>query len=159
MKKKRLHLALAAIAFAALSNAPSTAHAATHISHDRSMIVFKSPTCGCCSAWVQIMIKAGFQVEVRDTDNMESLKNMAGIPEDYWACHSAKIGRYIIEGHVPVAAIEKLLADQSEELGIAVPGMPMGAPGMGDDPDAAYDVLVISKTPQDQENVYMRIGQ
>ncbi|MBZ0216549.1 MAG: DUF411 domain-containing protein, partial [Fimbriimonadaceae bacterium] len=91
-------------------------------------------------------------------EDMDSLKKMAAIPEPYWACHSAKIGRYIVEGHVPVEAIERLIAENSDIRGIAVPGMPMGAPGMGNDSDAKYEVLVINNSAPDAATVYMRVG-
>jgi hypothetical protein len=105
------------------------------------MSVVKSPTCGCCSAWVAIAEGMGYEVEATDLDDMAEAKRAAGVPEPLWACHTAEIAGYVVEGHVPFEAIERLLEERPEIDGIAVPGMPMGSPGMGDDPTAVYDVI------------------
>jgi len=159
MYKKRYQAVLAAFSMILLLTGASSGMAAPAEPPDRSMTVFKSPTCGCCAAWAELMTKAGFQVEIRDIEDMDVLKKMAAIPEPYWACHSAKLGAFIIEGHVPLAAIEKLLRETPDIRGIAVPGMPMGAPGMGGDPEASYDVLAILDTAEDGKSVYMRMGE
>lgn len=105
--------------------------------------VFKSPTCGCCSMWVDHMRAAGFEVETTDTDDMISVKVDAGLPLQLQSCHTAFIGDYVFEGHMPAATIAKFLAEAPDAKGLAVPGMPIGSPGMemGDRKDP-YDVLV-----------------
>jgi len=108
--------------------------------------VLKSPTCGCCAGWVEHVRQAGFQVEVRDVDQDElwALKDRLQITSDLSACHTATIGDYFVEGHVPASDIERLLAERPTARGLTVPGMPMSAFGMGG-PGAggAYDTLLI----------------
>ena len=106
-----------------------------------AMAVAKSPTCGGCSAWVAIAEGLGYEVEATDVADMAAVKAEAGMPEALRACHTARIEGYVVEGHVPFEAVEKLLAERPDVAGIAVPGMPMGSPGMGDDPAAVYDVI------------------
>ncbi|UIJ71206.1 DUF411 domain-containing protein [Aurantimonas sp. HBX-1] len=115
--------------------------APAHADHaDRHMTVIKSPTCGCCEAWVAIARKHGFDVDTEDTDELGPAKQLAGVPGELQSCHTARIGGYVVEGHVPMAAIDRLLAERPNIRGIAVPGMPIGSPGMGDDPQARFSV-------------------
>lgn len=94
--------------------------------------VFKSPTCGCCSAWIDHIRAAGFAVEARDVDReaLWQLKAGAGITPDLASCHTAFVDGYVVEGHVPAADLERLLLERPDALGLAVPGMPIGSPGM-----------------------------
>lgn len=92
--------------------------------------VYKTPWCGCCTAWVDHMRDAGFEVRVTELDDLEPLKSAHGIPTDLASCHTALIGGYAIEGHVPAADVARLLKERPEAAGLAVPGMPMGSPGM-----------------------------
>lgn len=96
----------------------------------RQVVVYKSPLCGCCGGWVEYMEKHGYAVEVHDLDDVEAVKQKLGVPAEHWSCHTATIGEYVVEGHVPVEAIEKLFAEKPPVAGIASPGMPMGSPGM-----------------------------
>jgi len=96
----------------------------------QQMVVHKSPTCGCCSAWVDHMRAAGFQVEVRETDNLHPIKERVGVPLGKGSCHTAEIGGYFIEGHVPAEDVKRLLAQKPDAKGLVVPGMPAGSPGM-----------------------------
>ncbi|MGJ3261884.1 MAG: DUF411 domain-containing protein [Salinarimonas sp.] len=100
------------------------------VAAERTMVVHKDPLCGCCTAWAEQMEDAGFVVEERPTSLMAQIKAALGVPDDLVSCHTAEIDGYVIEGHVPVAAIEALLAQRPDADGIAVPGMPMGSPGM-----------------------------
>jgi len=111
-------------------------------SDNHVMTVFKSPTCGCCGNWVERIRAAGFKVNVTNTDNLDAVKKMASIPSHLQSCHTAKIDGYIVEGHVPVDVIRKLLKERPEIRGISVPGMPTGSPGMeyGDEREA-FDVV------------------
>lgn len=106
----------------------SPAHAAP--AKAQQMVVHKSPTCGCCSAWVDHMRAAGFQVEVRETDNLHPIKERVGVPLGKGSCHTAQIGGYFIEGHVPAEDVKRLLAQKPDAKGLVVPGMPAGSPGM-----------------------------
>jgi hypothetical protein len=111
-----------------------------------TLFVAKSPTCGCCGAWVEHMRAAGFEVEVSnvDQDALYALKSRLGIVDEHASCHTARIGGYFVEGHVPSDDVKRLLAERPEALGLAVPGMPIGSPGMemGSERDA-YDTLLV----------------
>ena len=92
--------------------------------------VYKSPSCGCCGAWVDHMRSAGFRVEVADITDLSPIKNKLGVFPELWSCHSAVIDGYVIEGHVPAREVIRLLRDRPKAIGLAVPGMPIGSPGM-----------------------------
>src|SRR6056297_475789 len=96
------------------------------------MEVFKSPTCGCCSAWIEHMSRAGFSVDARDVDQeaLYVLKARSGITPDLASCHTAFVDGFVVEGHVPAADIERLLTERPDAIGLSVPGMPIGSPGM-----------------------------
>lgn len=110
------------------------------------MEVFKSTTCGCCSAWVDHMISAGFETQARDVDqeSLGATKARAGITPELSSCHTAFIDGYFIEGHVPAGDVQRFLSERPNALGLTVPGMPIGSPGMemGNQRDA-YDTLVV----------------
>jgi hypothetical protein len=106
-----------------------------------TLVVYKTPTCGCCKGWVQSMEKAGFKVETHDLPDLASIKHAAGVPDSLQACHTARIGGYVVEGHVPAADIRRLLAERPDIAGIAAPGMPMGSPGMEGAYADHYDVI------------------
>lgn len=95
-----------------------------------AMVVHKSPSCGCCLAWADQMQAAGFAVELRDVDDVSPIKQALGVPASSASCHTAEVGGYFIEGHVPAADIRRLLDEQPDARGLAVPGMPVGSPGM-----------------------------
>ncbi len=109
-----------------------------------TVTVFKSPTCGCCSMWVEHLEASGFTVDARDRDDMTAVKDSLGLPSDLASCHTGVVDGYVIEGHVPAQHIAQLLDERPDVLGLSVPGMPIGSPGMerGDRVDP-YDVLVV----------------
>ena len=92
--------------------------------------VVKTPTCGCCNGWIAHMRQAGFQVRARDVPDTTPYARRLGVPDDLRSCHTASVGGYAVEGHVPAADIRRLLNARPQAAGIAVPGMPMGSPGM-----------------------------
>jgi hypothetical protein len=94
------------------------------------MSVYKSPSCGCCSLWVDYMRKNGFDPKVQDVDNIGALKLKLGVREEFSSCHTTEVGGYIVEGHVPVEVVQRMLKERPKIAGITVPGMPMGSPGM-----------------------------
>ena len=106
--------------------------------------VYKTPTCGCCTKWIDSLRAAGFEVEATNMSDLTALKAMNGVPEQLSSCHTAIVAGYVIEGHVPAADLARLLAEKPKIAGLTVPGMPMGSPGM-EHPDPsrheAYDVL------------------
>lgn len=106
--------------------------------------VYKSPTCGCCGDWVSHLEQNHFKVEAINTDNMQAIKEQAGIPPGKGSCHTAHVDGYVVEGHVPARDIQRLLDEKPDARGLTVPGMPVGSPGMemGDRKDP-YKVLLI----------------
>jgi hypothetical protein len=116
--------------------------------------VFKSPTCGCCANWVKHLQQHGFKTEVTETDSLPEIKAKNKIPERVQSCHTALVDGYVIEGHVPAADVQRLLKERPAVSGLAVPGMPVGSPGM-EVPNMkpqAYDVIAFDK--QGQLRVY-----
>jgi hypothetical protein len=110
------------------------------------VVVYKSPTCGCCQNWAEHMQAAGFPVETRDTENLDAIKTEVGVPFGQGSCHTARIGDYFVEGHVPADDVKRLLAERPDALGLTVPGMPVGSPGMEQgDAREPYDVLLVAK--------------
>jgi hypothetical protein len=109
-----------------------------------ALTVYKSASCGCCGKWVEHVEKHGFTVKVVNVDDVKAVKTRAGIPDKLASCHTSLVGGYVVEGHVPAADIRKLLAQKPKAKGIAVAGMPMGAPGMehGDHREPFETVLI-----------------
>ena len=104
-----------------------------------AMTVYRDPSCGCCEAWAEIARKAGYPVRVVDHQDMPAIKRHHGVPEALASCHTAIVGGYAVEGHVPLADVARLLKERPAGIrGIAVPGMPRGSPGM-EMPDGAKD--------------------
>ncbi|MGZ8136413.1 MAG: DUF411 domain-containing protein [Methylococcaceae bacterium] len=102
----------------------------TNTSKPVSAVVYRSPTCGCCEKWVEHLKQNNFAVEDIVTDDIQAIKNKYGVSQDMASCHTAIVDGYVIEGHVPADAITKLLKTRPDIVGIAVPGMPAGTPGM-----------------------------
>lgn len=140
MQKLFVAGALAAILFAG-----QPAHSADHVA---SVEVWKSPSCGCCNGWVDHLRQAGHTVKTNDTASgiLAKIKQQAGLGPDLQSCHTAKVGGYVIEGHVPAEDVQRLLAEKPDAIGLTVPGMPVGSPGMeyGDDKEP-YEVLLVKK--------------
>ena len=114
------------------------------------MVVSKDPNCRCCSGWVEHVRASGFPVETIETSDLAPIKQRLGVPPDLAACHTAEIGGYAIEGHVPAAAINRLLSERPAAKGLAVPGMPVGSPGMEvpGSPNEVYDVILFGPAGQ-----------
>lgn len=141
-RRHALHLLAAAAGMAAL---PAMAAAPAKI----AMEVWKDPNCGCCKDWIALMEQAGFAVKVHDVGN-SAVRAKLGLPTRLGSCHTALVGGYLVEGHVPAADVHKLLKQKPKALGITVPGMPIGSPGM-DGPEYGgrkdpYDVLLVTKS-------------
>lgn len=121
--------------------------------------VHKSPTCGCCSAWVEHMRGAGFEVDVVDTEDLETIRKAVGVPAGKASCHTAQVDGYFVEGHVPAADVVRLLRERPAAKGLTVPGMPIGSPGM-EIPSGLvqpYSVLLVGEGGSTRE--YSRHGQ
>jgi hypothetical protein len=110
--------------------------------------VYRSEGCGCCAKWAEYLKQNGFEVRLHNLSmpRLSRLKAKAGVREKFASCHTAKVGGYVIEGHVPVEDIKRLLADRPKAVGLSVPGMPIGSPGMeaGDDKEP-YEVLLLKR--------------
>jgi hypothetical protein len=124
---------------------PALARAASDGSSE--LEVYKSPKCGCCKYWIRHLEANGFKVKAHDVDNLAVRRQQLGMPKQYASCHTARIAGYAIEGHVPAADIKRLLTERPQAIGLAVPNMPVGTPGM-DGPAYkgrrdAYEVLLV----------------
>lgn len=110
------------------------------------MIVTRDPNCGCCGSWVTHVKAAGFLVDVIEIPDVAPLKTRLGVPDALASCHTAEIGGYVIEGHVPAEAIRRLLVEKPKVTGLAVAGMPLGSPGMevAGQPPETYEVMIFS---------------
>jgi hypothetical protein len=112
------------------------------------IVVNKDPNCGCCTAWVEHLRGAGFEPHVNELSDLAPLKKRLAVPPALSSCHTAEVEGYVIEGHVPASAIRRLLAERPSAIGLAVPGMPIGSPGMEvpGSPDETYDVVLFGPT-------------
>lgn len=124
--------ALAALVIAACGNAKAKLPL---------VVVYKSPTCGCCEKWMDHMRSAGFQVKVSEVQDVEPMKRRHNVPEDARSCHTALVDGYVVEGHVPAEDVIRMLDTRPDIDGIATPGMPMGSPGMEGDRRDSYTVV------------------
>ncbi|RYD17012.1 MAG: DUF411 domain-containing protein [Lysobacteraceae bacterium] len=123
------------------------------------VVVTKSPTCGCCHLWVEHMQKAGFEVEVHDVQDINLAKERVGVPYGKGSCHTAEVGGYFVEGHVPAEDVKRLLVEKPDAKGLAVPGMPAGSPGM-EMPDGRVQPYVVELVARDgSTSVFAHHGQ
>jgi hypothetical protein len=105
------------------------------------IVVHKDPNCGCCGDWAEHLKRAGFPVRIVETAELDAVRARLGVPAELAACHTAEMDGYLIEGHVPASAIVRLLKERPDAKGLAVPGMPLGSPGMGGPPEV-YEVVL-----------------
>ena len=110
-----------------------------------TMIVYKDPDCGCCAFWNDHMKAAGFALQIKDTHDLAMVKASIGVPPRLQSCHTGVVGGYWVEGHVPADLVKKLLAEKPAIAGLAVPGMPVGSPGMEGTPPERYDILAVGR--------------
>lgn len=151
MPQRRQFLRHAAAVAAAAAFGPALAAPAQPL-----VEVWKSPSCGCCQAWIDHLQTNGFQVKAHDVPGPADYREKFGLAAQYGSCHTAKVQGYVLEGHVPASEIRRLLKERPQALGLAVPGMPVGSPGMevqGGRVDA-YDVLLV--TQDNHATVYQR---
>lgn len=119
-----------------------------------AMTVFKDPNCGCCGAWVDHVRANGFEAEVRSEPAINRVKARLGVPNDLASCHTATINGFVLEGHVPAETIERLLRERPAVVGIAVPGMPIGSPGMEAPGQPPEPFKVIGFGPDGRRSVF-----
>ena len=116
------------------------------------VVVYKTPTCGCCSKWVDHLKEAGFTVNATDLDDLTHIKEQFGVASQHRSCHTAVVGGYVVEGHVPSDVVKRMLSEKPDIAGIAVPGMPIGSPGMemeGRAPER-YNVIAFDRSGSTQ---------
>lgn len=106
--------------------------------------VFKSASCGCCGAWVEHLRKNGFQVRTHDVGDVPAARKRLGMPDRLGSCHTARVAGYLVEGHVPANDIRRLLREKPKALGLAVPSMPPGSPGMESERPVPYATLLVA---------------
>jgi len=132
------------VLFVGCSAGPSSPDIATltQVAQASEITVFRSPTCGCCGKWVEHMKTFGFQVQDNITEDMDAIEQQYGVPDKLRSCHTAIANGYVIEGHIPAEDVARLLNEKPDISGIAVPGMPVGSPGMeSGDYVEPYEVL------------------
>ncbi len=122
----RMHRRHAILALGSALLLPGTARA----ENKPLVTMYNDPSCGCCSGWLEHLTEAGFPTKAIEESRMDAVKQRLGVPHELWSCHTALIDGYVIEGHVPVAAIAKLLTERPVVKGLSAPGMPQGSPGM-----------------------------
>src|SRR5262245_55382030 len=107
-----------------------------------AVTVHRDPSCDCCSAWIEHLQQAGFAAKVVETRDVDAVKRRLGVPAELASCHTAEVQGYVVEGHVPAPAIRRLLAERPQAVGLAVPGMPIGSPGMEGGAPETYEVVL-----------------
>ncbi len=143
------------VATTASQPAPRPADTNSSIQDLTPITVYKSPTCGCCNAWIEHLEANGFTVQSEDRDDMQVIKDQHGVPRELHSCHTAIVDNYVIEGHVPADDIKRLLAETPDLAGLSAPGMPQKSPGMQPPglPPSGYDVVAFAA--DGETSVYM----
>ncbi len=136
------------LAFAALL---ATSLTPVHAGEARKALLYKNPQCGCCEGYADYLRRNGFQVEVKPTNDLAEISRKAGIPAEFQGCHTTFIDGYVVDGHVPVKTVEKLLTQRPDIAGIALPGMPMGSPGMVGEKTEPFTIYAIPKDGKQPE--------
>jgi hypothetical protein len=112
-----------------------------HAQYATTMTVYMSPACGCCEEWQKRMRASGFRLEIHKLGDVTPMKQKLGVAESLWSCHTATLGDYVLEGHVPASDVKRLLRERTKVKGLAVPGMVAGSPGMEQGPPQRYATL------------------
>jgi hypothetical protein len=120
------------------------------------IVVYKSASCGCCAKWVDYLRANGFAPVVHDEEDLDAIKDEMGVPKAVRSCHTAVLGRYVVEGHVPVADLQRLLKERPAVVGLAAPGMPKSSPGMAEPGGSAEPYAVVSFTRDGKTTVFAR---
>ena len=116
-----------------------------HAQYAKTMTVYMSPACGCCEEWLKHLRASGFRLEIHKLGDVTPMKQKLGVPESLWSCHTATVGDYVIEGHVPASDVKRLLRERTKLKGLAVPGMVAGSPGMEQGPPQPYATLAFDE--------------
>jgi hypothetical protein len=140
---RRSFTLLLIVLVAVLAGCARVAPPSGDVSATRVATMYRSPTCTCCHEYEAILRKAGWVVDVVEIEDTASFKGEHGIPQEAWSCHTTIVDSYVVEGHVPLAAIDELLERGPAIDGIALPGMPAGSPGMGGEPEGPFVVFAL----------------
>jgi hypothetical protein len=133
-------------AFVLMAGAASLPITPPLAAEDQVITVHKDPNCGCCTGWISHLQAAGFSVRTMQTADLDAVKMRLGVPADLAACHTAQVAGYLVEGHVPAVALKRFLAEKPGAAGLAVPGMPVGSPGMEGANPQPYEVVLFGPT-------------
>lgn len=144
MERREFVMLLAATASAPALLISRNARAAPPI----QATLYKNPQCSCCEGYAQYLEKSGFKVDVKPTNDLAEISRNAGVPEDLEGCHTMFVGDYVVDGHVPVDVIRKLLAEKPAIAGITLPGMPSGSPGMTGSKTETWTIYAVTKDGQ-----------
>ena len=147
-------LSIFSVAFIAFTPALQVFTDAAHANPQLEIKVVKRPSCGCCTGWVEHLKSNGFKTSVTESRQLRAIRAQLGVPKGLASCHTAQIEGYVIEGHVPASAIKRLLVERPNATGLAVPGMPIGSPGMEGGTPETYDVILFSKNRQQSYGQY-----
>ncbi len=126
------------------------------VAEGTKMTVYKSPYCGCCGEWVAYLRRRGMAVTVVQKEDMNPIKELAGVPESLASCHTAMVDGYVVEGHVPISAIGRMLSERPQIRGIALPGMPSGSPGMSGAKEEPFVIFALAQKAGSPPSVYMK---
>lgn len=107
--------------------------------------LYKNPQCGCCEGYADYLRENGFEVEVKPTNDLTQISRKAGVPENFQGCHTSFIDGYVVDGHVPVNTVRKLLSERPDIAGVTLPGMPLGSPGMGGEKTGRFEIYAVTK--------------
>lgn len=138
---------------------PSPFLTPSHAADGTKVTIYKSEYCGCCGDWAAALEKAGYKVETNNIDDLDWAKQQFSVPEEMESCHTAIIDGYVVEGHVPLEALAKLLKERPNVRGISTPGMPMGSLGMEHDPKARYTIYAFGLPDQQAPQPFYEAGQ
>jgi hypothetical protein len=142
MTRRQLFLLLASTA---VSTAPVFAAQVARAATPIQATLYKNPQCSCCEGYAQYLEKNGFKIDVKPTNDLAEISRNAGVPEDLEGCHTMFVGGYVVDGHVPVDVIRKLLAEKPAIAGITLPGMPSGSPGMTGPKTETWTIYAVTK--------------
>lgn len=107
--------------------------------------LYKNPQCGCCEGYADYLRQNGFEVDVKPTNDLTQISREAGVPENFQGCHTSFIDGYVVDGHVPINTVRKLLSERPDIAGVTLPGMPLGSPGMGGEKTGPFEIYAVTK--------------
>lgn len=155
MKKSLIVFLLIIVAIIGTYVLSKTSSQETPVVPGQAITVFKSPTCGCCAVYTRYLDNKGYDVTINEIPDTSTEQKKYGVPNQMRSCHTSIVGNYFVEGHVPIEAIEKLLAEKPSIKGIAMPGMPAGSPGMPGSKSGPFIIYAINNDGSVQE--FMRL--